>query len=772
MSLSRLRESLASATPAYLALSCFGLAATPALAQETANSANKDEPAQLGGVTVTDTAIDETIKVDTVSSPKFTQPIQDTPQTIQVISRDLFHQQGATTLTEALRNSPGVGTFYAGENGSTTTGDAIRMRGFDTSSSIFVDGIRDLGAISRDVFNTEQVEVEKGPAGTDNGRTAPTGAINMVSKQPFLRTAVSGSASIGVDGQKRATADFNQELGIVPNAAVRLNVLWQNSDDPARDHVRNKRIGIAPSLGLGLGTQTRLYANFLYVDQENIPDGFVPTIGLPGWEPQDGLEPLVGHPVDPKNFYGTRDDHNDVTAQMATLKFEHDFSDSLHLTNTARWGKTSQDYLLTSFMPTSSNVSATDPADLSTYTLARNLSTYRDSTNRILTDQLNLRADFATGAIEHNLSVGIEITSEKQVLHSRAGTGSRPDANLYNPDWNDVGTLADSRSGAFSRGKTDTQAFYLFDTAKFFNETLLVTGGIRVDHYKTTYFSNAVCGGTGRRAVDCGGEPEGTIVTTNDLKTKDTLFNWKLGAVYKPIETLSLYVNYALSQQPPGGENFSLSSSVNSANNPSFDPQKAETFEGGVKWSVLDDMLALNAAVFQTTVKNEINRDVLDDLGNPTQTGKKRVRGVELSAVGNITDAWSVSAGYSHLKTKVTEGPVITSDGTPNLTYIPGDSWTIWSNYRLPFGVEIAGGARHNGGLHRGTDGAQGTPAYTKGYTVVDGMLAYALTSSIKVRANVYNLFDKDYIASINKSGYRYTPGTPRTFLFSADVSF
>src|SRR3546814_2839629 len=70
---------------------------------------------------------------------------------IQVIGSDLFNEQGATTLTEALRNSPGVGTFYVGENGNTTTGDAVYMRGFDTSGSIFVDGIRDLGSISRDV---------------------------------------------------------------------------------------------------------------------------------------------------------------------------------------------------------------------------------------------------------------------------------------------------------------------------------------------------------------------------------------------------------------------------------------------------------------------------------------------------------------------------------------------------------------------------------------------------------------------------------------------
>ena len=70
------------------------------------------------------------------------------------------------------------------------------------------------------------------------------------------------------------------------------------------------------------------------------------------------------------------------------------------------------------------------------------------------------------------------------------------------------------------------------------------------------------------------------------------------------------------------------------------------------------------------------------------------------------------------------------------------------------------------------TDGAKGTPAYTEGYTVVDAMLAYPLTDFIKLRVNAYNLLDEDYVAAINKSGYRYTPGTPQTFLFSADFRF
>ena len=86
-------------------------------------------------------------KVDTLASPKFVKPLVDTTQTIQIISSDIIRDQGATTLTEALRNSPGVGTFYTGENGNTTTGDTVYLRGYDASSSIYVDGVRDLGSI-------------------------------------------------------------------------------------------------------------------------------------------------------------------------------------------------------------------------------------------------------------------------------------------------------------------------------------------------------------------------------------------------------------------------------------------------------------------------------------------------------------------------------------------------------------------------------------------------------------------------------------------------
>ena len=124
------------------------------------------------------------------------------------------------------------------------------------------------------------------------------------------------------------------------------------------------------------------------------------------------------------------------------------------------------------------------------------------------------------------------------------------------------------------------------------------------------------------------------------------------------------------------------------------------------------------------------------------------------------------------MSTRVVEGPVVSADQTSNLSYTPDDAFTSWTSYRFPFGLTVGGGARYVGQMHRGTDGAVGTPTSIKSYTVYDAVLSYDISRNLSLRLNGYNLFDKQYVAAINKSGYRYTPGTPRTFLLSADLRF
>ena len=706
-----------------------------------------------------------------LTSPKSTQPLVDTTRTVNVIGADLFTEQGATTLTDVLRNSPGVGTFYVGENGNTSTGDSIYMRGFDSSSSIYVDGVRDLGSISRDVFNIQQVEVAKGPSGADFGRSAPTGSINLASKEAGLNNANSATVSWGSANQRRLTTDLNTVLGT--SSAFRINLMVQDSGVPGRDVVNNQRWGIAPSLAFGLGGNTRVYLNLLHVDQDNVPDGGVPTVGLPGYSTPDAARPQIGTApqVDRDNFYGTTSDHDEVAADMATLRIEHDVGNNLRLHNITRWGRTQQDYLLTAFMLSADPARFITPdiEDPSTWQVGRSLPTFKDQRNTILTNQTNLRAHFGTeGGIQHDLSAGLELIRETLDSRGQAATSgsSWPLANLYHPN-PDVSGLTWAHNGTRAHGRTDTAALYAFNTMKL-DQHWQLNAGVRLDRYSTDYSNLVICGARG--APVCGSLPAGTVVPGVDASDADTLVSWNAGVLYKPTENGSVYANYAMSQQPPGGGSLELSASANSVDNPVFDPQEARTGEIGTKWNLADNRLLLSAAVYDTRVENEIVQDPTDL--QYYQSGSKRVRGVEISAVGSITRAWSVSAGFSTMDAKVLQGPAVSNDGTPVLSYTPDKAFTAWTSYAFVNGLTIGGGARYSGEMKRGRDGAVGTPAFVEDYWVFDAVASYAINDRLTLRVNANNLFNADYVAGINKSGYRYTPGAPRNVLLTATIRF
>ncbi len=779
------------------ALPPFGSAAAATLFALTLPVSAQTTTNTLKEVRVEDAAAAD-YKVDNSANPKFTAPLVDTPQTISVIREQIIREQGATTLTEALRNTPGVSTFFLGENGNTNTGDSVFMRGFDSSSSIFVDGIRDLGSISRDTFNIEQVEVVKGPSGTDVGRTSPTGYINLITKKPRLEDSFSGSLGFGTSSYKRGSIDWNKVISGPDGSgtAFRLNAVAQDSGVDGRDFIENKRTAIAPSIALGLNTPTRMYFDLLHVKQNNIPDGGVPTIGLPGYTNPDPL--ALGarrrsfldsaSPVDPKNFYGTSSDFDNVTADMFTARFEHDFTPNLTLRNTTRYGKTSQDYMLTAFMLGGLTATGATPAansgfintpmagNPSTWTVTRNLPTNKDQENTIFVNQTNVSAKFDTGSVSHSLNTGLELIRETQrsnnfygagfasVGTTYAPAGSWPAANLYAPNPY-VSGYNRIPNGTGSEGTTDTVGIYVFDTIKL-NQQWQITGGLRYDHYSTDFQSTALT------LASVGATQTRTVAATN-LSLSDGLISGKLGVVYKPAQNGSIYAAYGTAAQPPGGSNFSLAAggTGNNAGRVDFDPQKAKTAEVGTKWDVLNNRLALTAALYRTDVSNEVIADPTN-AANFIQTGKKRVQGVELGVSGAITQHWGVSAGFTTMDTKVLNGPSVAADGSSVLVYTPKNAFTTWTTYEFPFGLTIGGGARYNGKLSRGTDGAVGTPAFTEAYWVVDAMASYKVSKNVEIQLNIFNLLDKEYVASINKSGYRYIPGAPRSGRITANFAF
>ncbi|MFZ6819193.1 catecholate siderophore receptor Fiu [Undibacterium sp. Ji22W] len=709
---------------------------------------------------------DNEFKSNKAASAKYSQPLIDMPQTITVIKRELIEQQAAVNLSEALRNTPGVGTFFLGENGSTNTGDAIYMRGVDSSSSIYVDGIRDLGSISRDLFNIEQIDVLKGSAGTDSGRSSATGSINLSSKQAHLDDATFMNLTLGSAKQQRLNADKNVVLDKNNGATFRLNIMAQDSGVAGRDIVHNKRWAIAPSFALGLNQNTHFYLNYLHVQQDNIPDGGVPTIGLPGYSSPDLKRPFLSNatPVNSTNFYGSAHDFDRVTADMLTAKIEHRLSPQVRLINTTRYGKTAQNYLLTAFMGNATNLLTPDANATNSWTLARSTRTLKDQANEILTNQTNILAQLTVAGIKHDLLGGLELINEKQNTWGYNGTGTLAPAKLYQPNPDDqVSNLQLIRNGAFTRGATSTLSAYAFDTISL-TPDILLNAGVRLDHYATDYSAASFSTASSNPTL-----PVGTLIPSN-LNSSGNLLNWKLGTVYKPTKESSVYAAISTSKQPPGGSNFALSSAANSAANPKFDPQDTRNIEIGTKWELLAQKVSLTAALYRTEISNEVVQNPADLLYY--QTGKKEVSGLEVGVTGALQRDWLISAGYAYMHTKVASGPLVAASGINNLAYAPKQSFTAWTSYQLPFGLKLGGGARFVDALLRSTDSALGTPARTQAYWVFDAMASYAINRQLDLQLNLYNLADRTYVAAFNKSGYRYTPGTPRSLSLGLNLKY
>jgi catecholate siderophore receptor len=303
-----------------------------------------------------------------------------------------------------------------------------------------------------------------------------------------------------------------------------------------------------------------------------------------------------------------------------------------------------------------------------------------------------------------------------------------------------------------------------------------VNAGVRLDHYSTDFSSVAACGGKSGPA--CGSLPTGTPLLSVDADKSGNLPNGQLGVVYKPVANGSIYANFATAEQPPGGDNLAFSASANSADNPLLNPQRARTTEVGTKWNLLDNQLLLTGALYSTTVTDLVAQDPVTLLYY--QVGRERVQGIELTAVGKLSANWAVSAGFTTMNTSVAGGAVgngssassPANDGSNVLAYTPKQSFTSWTTYHLPFGLTIGGGARYSGEMQRGTDSAIGTPDDAKAYWVFNGMASYPVNKHFDLQLNLYNIFNKSYVAAINKSGYRYIPGTPRSAMLTANFRF
>ena len=652
-----------------------------------------------------------------VSSPKYTEPLRDTPQTITVIPREVIEKQGATTLRDVLRNVPGL-TITAGEGG-VPAGDNLTLRGFSARNDVFIDGVRDLSPQSRDPFNIEQVEVVKGPGSAFTGRGSSGGTINLASKLPTLRRSFGGTLNLGTDKTRRATADINLPLN--EQIAFRLNLVAHDAQVAGRDVVENERWGLAPSIAFGLGTRTRYTFSYFKLKQNNISD-----YGIP-WVPatNNALAAFRDRPapVPRTTFYGFKNrDFEKLDSDLVTFKFERDFNDKISLRNQLRYGYSTRDSI------------ATPPrfADNNSTSINRELRSWLTE-DRIWDNQTDLNARFSTGKIGHTLVGGLNLTQENNTRVTR--TAGNTLTTLLNPNPNDVftGTIT---TGPFVGDVTGKSlALYLFDTAKLSKEWE-ITGGLRWDYFDV--------GG-----VDTANVPVSRI---------DRMLSGRIGVVYKPVEQGSIYASYGTSLNP------SLEGLSYSVANIRIEPEKTRTFEVGSKWDLLGARLLLSGALFRVEKTNARTPGLLP--GDPPQVldGEQRVDGIEFSATGNLTRRWMVLAAYTLLDTEVVSSNTPAEIGK-RLINTPRNSLNLWTTYRF-WKMEVGGGARFTDRRFANNTNTR----FVGRYWLVDAMASYPLSEHIDLRLNLYNLTDEYYFDRLG--GGHIVPGPGRSAMVSTSFRF
>jgi catecholate siderophore receptor len=741
----------------------------------------KDEPEVINV-----TGVADKYNIGASANSKFVRPLLDTPQTVQVISKVVLQEQGSNSLMDALRNTPGI-TMQLGENGNTSAGDTFQMRGFATASSTFVDGVRDIGAVSRDVFNLEQVEVAKGPAGADVGRGSASGYINLISKQPVRDAMTFLSGGYGTADNKRLTLDTGVNVGEA--AAARFNLLLADSDAAERDVVHNQNYSFAPSIAFGLDSSTRFTLMSQHVRQDNAPDGGVSAVGradytvLPYYvtgtvtTENDATRALAAAinsaaPVDRSNYYGFADDSEEVQADMLTFKFEHDLGDNIVLRNITRGGQTETERTLNAANSPAVNANTTNPAnaaylnpnDPASWTFAASRQRI-DQRDELVTNQTSFNGSFDSGSINHSVTGGLELIYERReslTFGTAAATIDgvsypatvNPPVSFYAPD---PGVVRGEPypTGAFTDGDTTTAALYLFDSVEL-NPQWLLSGGVRYESYETTTDSASVVN---------------NVVTPASLEDEDELFSWKVGAVYKPVSNGSIYISAATSQTPPGSANFALSATASAQDNSALDPQETENTEVGTKWSLVNDQLSLSAAVFHTENSKQAS---FDDLGNPLQIGRTTVEGIEIAAVGQITNFWQVSGGLTKMDVAVEDQQNATGVETTGVRWTPDFAATLWTSYTHN-DLTVGGGVRHFDEQKRNITNATAPVAGVSeipSYSVVDMMVAYRVGDRTNLRLNLNNLTDEEYVETLNNGGNRIRLGAPRTIWLTGEVRF
>jgi iron complex outermembrane receptor protein len=641
-------------------------------------------------------------------------PLHETPQSVSVVTRQQLDATAADSLDQAFEYTAGIMSQTGGVQRRTSTGFTVRGFNVTGSAPLYLNGSRfPINSLSGTLepYAYERIELLKGPASILYGQAAPGGLINVVSKRPTTEPLREVEVQAGSWDRKQIATDLGGALTEDGRFTYRLTALARDSDAMIQQ-IPDDRAQLNAALGWKIGRDTDLTVLAGYSKGKSIYDYGKPFDG--------SLLPNANGALSRKLFVGEEGfDHFDTVGKTLGYLFEHRFSDAWTFRqNLLRFDYTSDNaYLSVPQRITSAN----------RRTVARTAAS-RDDADRGTTLDNQLTGRFATGAVDHTLLLGVDLSQRDFTRIQQLGTA--PALDLYAPVYGGAITLAPATRTEQDQRQT---GLYLQDQLKWGRWVGLIGG--RYDEARNE--STAVAASGASTATD----------------EKSHAFSPRLGLMYLFDNGVAPYYSFTKSFQPASGTDFF---------GQTFKPTRGTQHEVGVKIAPPGMNAEVTVAAYELTQTNVTNTDP-DHPGFSIQTGEVRSRGIEIEGRGRVTRQLELVAALDTIDARTTQSTVAANVGT-RPTSVPRNQASLWADWKFDAVPGLSAGV----GVRRiGVQAATAT-LNVPSYTVVDAALRYQV-KHWRFALNIKNLANRNYVASCSFACFY---GDERNALLSARYSW
>ncbi|MBQ4922856.1 MULTISPECIES: ferrichrome porin FhuA [Citrobacter] len=634
------------------------------------------------------------------TATKTDTPIEKTPQSVSVVTREEMDMHQPGSVKEALAYTPGAAVST---RGASSTYDFVIIRGFYTpgpTPNNYLDGVKLQGdyysSAVVDPYMLERVELMRGPTSVLYGKSNPGGLISMVSKSPTSEPLKEIQFKMGSDNLFQTGFDFSDSLDDDGVYSYRLTGLARSNDEQ-QDFAKQKRYAIAPVFSWKPDDRTNLTL------RANIQNE--PSTGYYGWLPKQGtVDPLPDGSRLPVSFtdYAPNNTYSRYE-RMVGYSFEHSFDDTFTVRQNLRYSqiKTSQQSVY-GFGAVGNQ-------------LTRQIIVADERYNDFGVDT-QLESKFATGDVGHTLLTGVDYSRLRNDIDN--AYGSAPPLDMNNPVYEDV-DFPDAKP--FQLNTQHQTGVYVQDQLEW-NKWVATLGG-RYDWSQ-----------------------QATTIRSSNQKVErnDEQFTWRGGINYLFDNGITPYFSYSESFEP----NPSKAWAATPADNVAYAPSKGKQYEAGVKYVPKDLPVVVTAAVYELTKTNNLTTDPLNPFAQ-VPAGEIRSRGVELEAKAAVNANINLTASYTYTDAEYTEDTTLKGK-TP--VQVPKNMASLWGDYTFYEGP-LSGLTLGTGGRYVGSSYGDPKNTFKVGSsTVMDAVVKYDLArlgmAGSSVAVNVTNLFDREYVAS------------------------